>query len=133
MAVRFVIALLGTGLAMSSQIWQITKLPILTSAKPRAWMVVTTSYFTLQMKASFVLLTLGSIVAILFDGLVAGFALLGALLIAAAIALPAFLAWCLRKLQKSADTPLWDWFGLTQDSSYRFKSCIDGLVTCCIS
>ena len=29
-----VIALLGTGLAMSSQIWQITKLPILTSAKP---------------------------------------------------------------------------------------------------
>ena len=35
---------------------------------------------------------------------------MGALLIAAAIALPAFLAWCLRKLQKSANTPLWDWF-----------------------
>ena len=86
-----IIALLGTSLAMSAQIWQITKLPILTSAKPRAWMVVTTSYFTLQMKASVVLLTLGSVFAILFDGLVAGFAFLGALLIAAAIALPAFL------------------------------------------
>ena len=85
-----IIALLGTSLAMSAQIWQITKLPILTSAKPRAWMVVTTSYFTLQMKASVVLLTLGSVFAILFDGLVAGFAFLGALLIAAAIALPAF-------------------------------------------
>ena len=105
-----IIALLGTSLAMSAQIWQITKLPILTSAKPRAWMVVTTSYFTLQMKASGVLLTLGSVFAILFDGLVAGFAFLGALLIAAAIALPAFLAWCLRKLQKYANTPLWDWF-----------------------
>ena len=105
-----IIALLGTSLAMSSQIWQITKLPILASAKPRAWMVVTTSYFTLQMKASVVLLTLGSISAILFDGLVAGFALLGALLIAAAIALPAFLAWSLRKLQSYANTPLWDWF-----------------------
>ncbi len=64
-----IIALLGTSLAMSAQIWQITKLPILTSAKPRAWMVVTTSYFTLQMKASVVLLTLGSVFAILFDGL----------------------------------------------------------------
>ena len=105
-----IIALLGTSLAMSSQIWQITKLPILASAKPRAWMVVTTSYFTLQMKASVVLLTLGSISAILFDGLVAGFALLGALLVAAAIALPAFLAWSLRKLQSYANTPLWDWF-----------------------
>ena len=62
------------------------------------------------MKASVVLLTLGSVFAILFDGIVAGFAFLGALLIAAAIALPAFLAWCLRKLQKYANTALWDWF-----------------------
>ena len=61
-----IIALPGTSLAMSVQIWQITTLPILT--------------------------------------------FLGALLIAAAIALPAFLAWCLRKLQKYANTPLWDWF-----------------------
>ena len=38
-----IIALLGTALAMSSQIWQITKLPILASAKPRAWMLVTLS------------------------------------------------------------------------------------------
>ena len=104
------IALLGTGLAMSSQIWQITKLPILASAKPRAWMVVTTSHFSLQMKVSVIFLILGSICTIVFDGLMAGFALLGALLIAAAVALPAFLAWCLRKFQKHANTPLWNWF-----------------------
>ena len=79
-----IIALLGTALAMSSQIWQITKLPILASAKPRAWMLVTTSHFTLQMKGAILLLTLGGICAILFDGLIAGFALLGALLVAAA-------------------------------------------------
>jgi len=104
------IALLGTGLAMSSQIWQITKLPILASAKPRSWMVVTTSHFSLQMKVSVIFLILGSICTIVFDGLMAGFALLGALLIAAAVALPAFLAWCLRKFQKHANTPIWNWF-----------------------
>ena len=105
-----IIALLGTALAMSSQIWQITKLPILASAKPRAWMLVTTSHFTLQMKGAILLLTLGGICAILFDGLIAGFALLGALLVAAAASLPALLAWSLRKLQKYARTPLWSWF-----------------------
>ena len=105
-----IIALLGTALAMSSQIWQITKLPILASAKPRAWMLVTTSHFTLQMKGAILLLTLGGICAILFDGLIAGFALLGALLVAAAASLPALLAWSLRKLQKYARTPLWGWF-----------------------
>jgi len=105
-----IIALLGTALAMSSQIWQITKLPILASAKPRAWMLVSTSHFTLQMKGAILLLTLGGICAILFDGLIAGFALLGALLIAAAASLPALLGWSLRKLQKYARTPLWGWF-----------------------
>ena len=105
-----IIALLGTALAMSSQIWQITKLPILASAKPRAWMLVSTSHFTFQMKGAILLLTLGGICAILFDGLIAGFALLGALLIAAAASLPALLAWSLRKLQKYARTPLWGWF-----------------------
>ena len=105
-----IIALLGTAMAMSSQIWQITKLPILASAKPRAWMLVSTSHFTLQMKGAILLLTLGGICAILFDGLIAGFAFLGALLIAAAASLPALLAWSLRKLQKYARTPLWGWF-----------------------
>ena len=105
-----IIALLGTALTMSSQMWQITKLPILASAKPRAWMLVTTSHFTLQMKGAILLLTLGGICAILFDGLIAGFALLGALLVAAAASLPALLAWSLRKLQKNARTPLWGWF-----------------------
>ena len=105
-----IIALLGTTLAMSSQILQITKLPILASAKPRAWMLVSTSHFTLQMKGAILLLTSGGICAILFDGLIAGFALLGALLIAAAASLPALLAWSLRKLQKYAQTPLWGWF-----------------------
>ena len=105
-----IIALLGTALAMSSQIWQITKLPILASAKPRAWMLVTTSHFTLQMKGAILLLTLGGICAILFDGLIAGFALLGALLVAAAASLPALLGWSLRKLQKYARTTLWGWF-----------------------
>ena len=105
-----IIALLGTALAMSSQIWQITKLPILASAKPRAWMLVTTSHFTLQMKGALLLLTLGGVCAILFDGLIAGFALLGALLVAAAASLPALLGWSLRKLQKYARTTLWGWF-----------------------
>ena len=105
-----IIALLGTALAMSSQILQITKLPILASAKPRAWMLVSTSHFTLQMKGAILLLTSGGICAILFDGLIAGFALLGALLIAAAASLPALLAWSLRKLQKYARIPLWGWF-----------------------
>lgn len=104
------IALLGTALAISSQIWQITKLPILASSKPRAWMLVTTSYFNFQMKIAVVLLSLGGFCAILFDGLIAGFALLGALLIAAAVALPGLLAWCLRQLQKYAKAPLWSWF-----------------------
>ena len=104
------LALIGTVIALSTRIWQIAQMPLLASVRPRAWVVATASRFRWLSALSAVLLCAAALIALLFDGLLAGFALLGCLLIGAALALPAVVAWVLTLLQARTKTPIWGWF-----------------------
>ena len=47
-----VLALIGTAVALSSRIWQIVQMPLLASAKPRAWVVATAITFSIAINYS---------------------------------------------------------------------------------
>jgi putative ABC transport system permease protein len=104
------LAIVGTAVALSSRIWQITQMPLLESARPRAWVIATASRFRLQSIGSVMLLCTALLFALIADGLLAGFALLGCLLIGAALALPGLAAGILTLLQRHTHTPVWSWF-----------------------
>ena len=104
------LGLVGTAAALSSQIWRIAAMPILVSVRPRAWLVATASRFRLHSFTAAVLLCATVPLALFSDGLLAGFVLLGCLLIGAALALPAITAYILTLLQKHTVAPVWTWF-----------------------
>jgi len=104
------LGLVGTAAALSSQIWRIAAMPILVSVRPRAWLVSTASRFRLHSFTAAVLLCATVPLALFSDGLLAGFVLLGCLLIGAALALPAITAYILTLLQKHTVAPVWTWF-----------------------
>ncbi|HAJ84541.1 MAG TPA: ABC transporter permease [Rhodobacteraceae bacterium] len=104
------LGLVGTAAALSSQIWRIATMPILVSVKPRAWLVATASRFRLHSIVAAALLCATVLLALFCDGLLAGFVLLGCLLIGAALALPAITAYILTLLQKHTVAPVWAWF-----------------------
>ena len=105
-----VLALIGTAVALSSRIWQIVQMPLLVSAKPRAWVVATASRFRLQLIIAITLLFSTVPLAMTLEGLLAGFILLGCLLIGAALALPPLLGGLLTLVQKYTVAPVWEWF-----------------------
>ena len=105
-----VLALIGTAVALSSRIWQIVQMPLLASAKPRAWVVATASRFRLQLIIAITLLFSTVPLAMNLEGLLAGFILLGCLLIGAALALPPLLGGLLTLVQKYTVAPVWEWF-----------------------
>jgi putative ABC transport system permease protein len=105
-----VLALIGTAVALSSRIWQIVQMPLLASAKPRAWVVATVSRFRWQLIIAITLLFSTVPLAMTLEGLLAGFILLGCLLIGAALALPPLLGGLLTLVQKYTVAPVWEWF-----------------------
>ena len=104
------LALIGTAVALSSRIWQIMQMPLLASAKPRAWVVATGSRFRLQLIIAITLLFSTVPLSFILEGLLAGFILLGCLLIGAALALPPLLGGILTLVQKYTVAPVWKWF-----------------------
>ncbi|WP_298566809.1 ABC transporter permease [uncultured Aliiroseovarius sp.] len=105
-----VLAVAGTAVALSTRIWQIARMPLLASVRPRAWVTATASRFRLQSMGAVILLASAAALALIWDGLLAGFALLGCLLIGAAMALPAIAARILTSLEKHTIAPVWRWF-----------------------
>ena len=105
-----VLALIGTAVALSSRIWQIVQMPLLASAKPRAWVVAIGSRSRLQLIIAITLLFSTVPLAMTLEGLLAGFILLGCLLIGAALALPPLLGGLLTLVQKYTVAPVWEWF-----------------------
>ncbi|MBT6543537.1 MAG: ABC transporter permease, partial [Rhodobacteraceae bacterium] len=84
----FAIALLGTGLAAAAGLWQVLRMPLLAAAQSRAWALASRWAARWQAGAALALLALAAILAGFGTGLMAGFALLAALLVGAALALP---------------------------------------------
>lgn len=104
------IAFLGTATALSNRIWQVARMPLLASVRPRAWAMMAGRRLRGLMIASLSLLCTATLLGLFGKGLMAGFALLGCLLVGAALALPVLAERVLSGLQRISGAPVWDWF-----------------------
>ncbi|MDR6670449.1 FtsX-like permease family protein [Rhizobium sp. 1399] len=104
------IALGGTALSSAQSLWHVWRLPILAAAQPRAWARASTRALIFQAGIGGVLLGLGSILALVGPGFVMGFAVLGCLLLGAALLLPSLLATGLTVAERVSRNALTQWF-----------------------
>ncbi|MBY6118298.1 ABC transporter permease [Mameliella alba] len=104
------IAVLGAGMAGAGSLWRIARMPILASARPRAWAMAAGRGRWLQGGAAVLLLAVAAGIALADAGLIATFALLGCLLIGAALALPLVLGAVLALGQSRAKGVIGGWF-----------------------
>jgi len=104
------IGLLGTSAALAGRIWQIRRMPLLASVRPRAWAMAGARRVRRLTFAAVFLLSAAVALAVFGSGLVAAFALLACLLIGAALALPVLAGLILGLVQARMTTPLWSWF-----------------------
>lgn len=104
------IAVLGAGLAGAGALWRIARMPILASARPRAWAMVAGRGRQVQGIVAVALLAAAAGIGALDAGLLASFALLGCLLVGAALALPLVLGAVLALGQARARGVVTGWF-----------------------
>lgn len=104
------ISLGGTVLASISSLAGLARMPLLASARPRAWAMRAGASRRWQGAIAIALLVAAALLVQFGTGLVAGFGLLAALLVGAALALPLVLDGVLRLLSRRARTPLAQWF-----------------------
>ena len=104
------IAVFGTAVALSSRMWQVARMPLLASVRPRAWVMASTRGYRLQASCAGALLCGAALLILFGSGLIAGFTALGCLLVGAALALPSLSAAVLTFSQRRAVGPLAQWF-----------------------
>jgi putative ABC transport system permease protein len=103
-------ALFGTATAAIGAFAKLTRMPLMASASPRA-MVMDASRTTRILALMASLLILIAIMLALFgSGLIAGFTMLGCLLVGAALVLPPLLNLALKTAETLAKSPLSQWF-----------------------
>lgn len=102
------IAFGGTGVAAAGALWSLARMPLLASAQPQAWRIARQGRGLAV--ASGLLLALSGGIAVWGQGLIAGFAMLGALLIGGALALPPILSLVLRLGEACSRGPVAQWF-----------------------
>jgi putative ABC transport system permease protein len=104
------IAVLGTGFAAAGALWKIGKMPILASARPRAWAVASGETAWRLGALAALLFIVGGAIAIWGRGLTLAFALLACLLIGAALILPLLLRGAVGFANQRARSAMWQWF-----------------------
>ncbi|WP_299153817.1 ABC transporter permease [uncultured Tateyamaria sp.] len=104
------IAVLGALAAAGGRLWQIARMPLLASARPRAWAMTLGNAQLVQGVGALGLLLCAGALAVWGSGLVAGFALLGCFLIGAALALPLLVRPVLALAEGTAKSPVARWF-----------------------
>ncbi|MCF6115134.1 FtsX-like permease family protein, partial [Mesorhizobium muleiense] len=109
-AAGLAIAVIGTLVAAAQSLWRLWHLPLLAPAQPRAWARASERALRAQGVAAMVLLLTAAGIAHFGSGLEAGFALLAALLLGAALALPLVLTGILHLDGRLARGPLAEWF-----------------------
>lgn len=109
-AAGLAVALAGTLSAAAGVLVRVRRLPLLTSAQPRAWALVSARALDRQALAGAALILAGVLALRLLPGLTGGFALLGGLLTGAALILPRILAFVLALGAARARTPVAQWF-----------------------
>lgn len=85
------IALGGTGLAAAGALWQLARMPLLAAAQPRAMAMAAGRRARVQGVLAAVLIAASVVIGLFGTGLLAGFGMLAALLIGAALGLPVIL------------------------------------------
>ncbi len=103
-------ALGGALVAAAGAFSRLARMPILASAGGRAWAIASGRSRKLQAAAALLLLGAAGLLAIVGTGLAAGFALLAALLLGAALVLPSCLAAILHLGEGLARGPMAQWF-----------------------
>lgn len=104
------IAVLGTLAAAAPSLWQVARMPPLAPARPRAWAMVHARGMVPLVIAAGGLAALSGALVVWGTGLLAGFVMLGALLLAAALVLPPVLFAVLRGAEGVAPDGLPRWF-----------------------
>ena len=100
----------GTLTAAAGSLWKLHRLPVLATAQPAAWHAAQLRALRWQGAAALGLALCGAWLAGFGEGLFAGFALMGAVLLSAALALPGVLALLLGRAEAWATGPLTGWF-----------------------
>ena len=106
----YAIAVLGTAVAAAGALWQIARMPLLASARPRAWVMASGRGAWRLGALSAALLTAAVALGLWGSGLVAGFALLACLLTGTALALPLVLRAVLQLAERQAVSVTAQWF-----------------------
>jgi putative ABC transport system permease protein len=109
-ATGIAIAVFGTLASAGQSLWQVWRMPLLAASNPRAWAMASESAWRFQAAGAAILFLATWILMQIGHGLVAGFATLGTLLLASALALPVILVPLLKLLQALAKTPVMQWF-----------------------
>ena len=104
------IAIGGTAMASAASLWQLARMPLLASARPRAWAMQAGRGRLVQGGVALGLLGMAVVLGWIGSGLVAGFAMLAGLLIGAALALPLALDGALAFGAARAKTVMAEWF-----------------------
>lgn len=104
------IAVGGTGMAAAASLIQLARMPLLASARPRAWAMQAGRGRLWQAGAAVALLILFALLGVLGSGLAAGFVMLAALLVGAALALPVVLDRVLAFCAARAKSVMSEWF-----------------------
>ncbi|MFK0335377.1 ABC transporter permease [Rhizobium sp. NPDC090275] len=104
------IALAGMAISSGQSLYRVWTLPILAAAQPRAWARASARGLIIQAGIGGMLLLLGGALALAASGLVAGFAVLGCLLLGAALMLPSVLASILIGMQRLSRGAITEWF-----------------------
>jgi putative ABC transport system permease protein len=104
------ISVLGALAAATSSLLKAVRLPLLAAAQPYAWQQAQSRWLALQGALAAIVLASAAGVLWLGDSLIAGFVVLAALLIGAALALPVLLGLVLALGERSTRRPLTKWF-----------------------
>ena len=102
------IAMAGTAVASAGSLWSLSRMPLLASAQPRAWALARQGAKVAMLSLAMLLVSLG--LAIWGQGLIAGFAMLGLMLVGGALGLPPLLMLALRLAEARAHRPVAQWF-----------------------
>ncbi|MEA2819624.1 MAG: putative transport system permease protein [Bradyrhizobium sp.] len=104
------ISVLGALAAAATSLTKAIRLPVLAAAQPYAWQQAQHRWLVLQGALALVVFAAAAALLWFSDSLISGFAVLAALLLGAALGLPAVLGLALYLGQRSARRPLAAWF-----------------------
>jgi putative ABC transport system permease protein len=104
------ISIIGALVAATASLLKAIRLPVLATAQPQAWQQAQHRWLILQGTAALAVLAVAGVVLWFGDSLLSGFAVLAALLLGAALILPAMLEGVLWLGQRSARQALAIWF-----------------------